>query len=123
MVVGYCRSASHRQGDYQQIDEEKQSIEEFARKHDLLISTIYIDWGVSGVTLDRPQWKRLMEDCKSGQVETVIVSDFNRIARDSWLLKCALDTFAQLGVRVECADENCPISLTMLGAIAEFKKS
>jgi DNA invertase Pin-like site-specific DNA recombinase len=72
ITIGYCRSASHREGDYQQMDEEMRTIEEFAKERNLLINTIYIDWGVSGMTLDRPQWKRLMEDCRSGQIETVI---------------------------------------------------
>lgn len=124
ITIGYCRSASHRQGDYLQMDEEKRGVEEFAKKHNLLISTIYFDWGVSGMTLDRPQWKRLMEDCKSGNVGTLIVPDLDRIARDWVLKKRALDTFGQMGVCVKSATENDALgfSLGVLGGTEELKR-
>ena len=42
----------------------------------------YIDDGISGVTFERPNFKRLISDIESGKVNCVITKDYSRLGRD-----------------------------------------
>lgn len=41
----------------------------------------YIDDGYTGTTFDRPQFKRLVSDCKNKKIDVVIVKDTSRLGR------------------------------------------
>lgn len=42
----------------------------------------YSDDGYSGVSFDRPAWKRMMEDVEKGRIKTIITKDMSRIGRN-----------------------------------------
>lgn len=42
----------------------------------------YSDDGYSGTNFDRPAFQELMEDCKRGVIDTIIVKDLSRLGRD-----------------------------------------
>jgi site-specific DNA recombinase len=62
---------------------------------------VYMDAGVSGGTLQRPELQRLLADCRAGKVGTVVTKDPDRLSRDKGQLVTVLDTFAKAGVHVE----------------------
>lgn len=43
---------------------------------------IYIDKGYSGMNYDRPDFKRMMDDVRTGKINCVIVKDMSRFGRD-----------------------------------------
>ncbi len=106
IIVGYCRSASARDGDTSAVDEQKRKLEYFAKKYNFVIARFYVDVGVSGVTLERPALKQLISDCEVGKVQMVLVADLERIARNTTLLISALDKFQNLGIQVLCINKN-----------------
>ena len=42
----------------------------------------YVDDGYTGTNFERPEFKRMIEDAKSGKIDTIIVKDFSRFGRD-----------------------------------------
>ena len=100
IVACYCRSASAANDDSSQIDRQRSESQELAKEHQLSIERFYIDEGVSGLTLNRPEFERLIQDCKNGEIGTVLISDIARIARDRTLVEVALGIFQHLGVQV-----------------------
>jgi len=60
----------------------------------------YLDQGMSGLQFDRPGLTRLLEACRSGEVDVVVVTDHARISRDLTVLLALLERLESLGVRV-----------------------
>jgi len=100
IVVGYCRSACAKDSDDTRVYEQKKLVEQFAKKRNLNIKDFYIDNGVGGMTLDRPSFKRLLQDCRDGKIKAIIMRDIDRIARNSILIGNALDIFKQNNIKL-----------------------
>ena len=77
---------SREDGDKEESDSirgQKELIRAFAReKSDMKLLPAYEDDGYSGVDFERPGFKRLLEDIKSGKVNCVIVKDLSRLGRN-----------------------------------------
>ena len=82
IVVAYCR-LSREDGDNESVSiaNQKKIIEAFAKEHNMIISDFYIDDGVSGYIMDRPDFNRLKMDLNTGKVDVVIVKDLSRLGR------------------------------------------
>ena len=89
----------------------------------------YVDEGVSGGQVSRPELDRMMADAQRGLFNVVIVWKFDRFARSTQHLLKALDEFRQLNIEFvsmrEAVDTSTPMGrmvFTLLGAIAEFER-
>ncbi len=60
----------------------------------------YLDPGISGLKFDRPGLTRLLEACRGGEVDVVVVTDHARISRDLTALLALLERLESLGIRV-----------------------
>jgi site-specific DNA recombinase len=101
-VVAYCRTAWVNQSDpFAGVNLQANEIRRFAEGHGLAISETYMDAGVSGVTLERSELQRLLEDCQAGGIGTVLTQDRERLSRDKERLLALLHIFGSAGVQVE----------------------
>lgn len=118
-AVGYCRAGSV---DQAQIDRQKKALKELAKKHNLRIARFYIDNGYSGATLERPEFERLMADCRAGKVGTIFITDVDRVARHTSLVAEALWMCGRYKVRVNVVNgDGLKFFWTIFRAIAEPK--
>jgi len=90
----------------------------------------YVDLGISGSKVRRPELDRLMADAQRHQFDVVIVWKFDRFARSVSHLLRALETFQALGIDFvslsESLDTSTPAGkmvFTVLGAVAELERS
>ena len=67
-----------RQGESVSIDNQRAILRKYAEEHGFEIHGEYIDDGVSGTTFDRPEVQRLLDDAKTGIINTIIVKDLSR---------------------------------------------
>ena len=77
-IALYCRAA--RENNHA-IKEQKMWLSRFIRQTGFMNPKWYIDNGESGNTLNRPAMNALMEDIKTGAVNTVAVISVDRISR------------------------------------------
>jgi DNA invertase Pin-like site-specific DNA recombinase len=89
------------------------------------VSLIYLDAGVSGVTLERPALQRLIADCLAGKIATVITQDPDRLSRDRRQLAELLQIFRKANVRVQFTAGSQSIQLLepLLSAFSELDEA
>ena len=65
------------------IESQVKIIEQYLSEHpELKLVDRYLDNGYSGVSFERPQWERLMQDVKAGKINCIIVKDLSRLGRN-----------------------------------------
>ena len=88
---------------------------------------MYIDPGVSGVTLERPELQRLIADCRAGKIATVVTKDPARLSRDTSQLIALLHIFGKAGVNVEFSTpagrDSYELLKIILSAMAELEEA
>jgi site-specific DNA recombinase len=126
-VVAYCRSACEEQGTSSSAYSQARAIRRYAKRLGWAVCETYIDPGVSGVTLERPELQRLIADYRAGKIGTIITKDTDRLSRDMGQLIAFLHIFAKAGVRVEYSAreglrDNRYLE-ALLSALAELNKA
>jgi DNA invertase Pin-like site-specific DNA recombinase len=84
----------------------------------------YVDHGVSGVKVRRPELDRLMADVAAGKCDVVAVWKFDRFARSMQHLVTALNEFRERGVEFASVqdgiDTSTPAGRMVFGVIASL---
>ncbi len=82
-VAGYLRISKEEKEQTNSIANQKQIINSYIKnKKDFKLVDYYIDDGYSGTNFNRPGFKKLLEDIKNEKVNTIIVKDLSRFARN-----------------------------------------
>ena len=122
-AVIYCRVSTKEQKPQTQLRE----VRAYARRRGFEVAHEFIDLK-SGMRDDRPNFLKLLELARKGQVDVVLVWKFDRFARSSQRLVSSLNEFRSLGVDfISCTeqiDTNTPwgkMAFTALAGFAEFE--
>jgi DNA invertase Pin-like site-specific DNA recombinase len=111
---------------------ETQGIElrQFAKQRGYEIVREYVDHGVSGVKVRRPDLDKLLNDARRRPFDLVIVWSCDRLARSAKHFLDVLDELNGLGIRFvsmrEAIDTEGPLGravITIISAIAELERS
>ena len=97
MIYGYCRTALE---NGHSIHKQMEAIDKYCKANNYEVE-FYIDDGISGFTLDRPEMNRLMSKAKVG--DTIIVTDIAKLTRNiadyDYILSKGINVvFTSLGV-------------------------
>ncbi len=96
-----------RQGESLSIDNQRHILRKYAEEHGFEIHAEYIDDGVSGTTFYRPQVQRLLDDAKTGVINTILVKDLSRFGRNYIEVGQYLDyVFPAFGIRFIAIQDN-----------------
>lgn len=127
-AVIYCRVSSREQVEGTSLDSQETACREYAHKHNLTVSRVFVEEGESAKFADRTQLLELLDYCRSKayKVEVLIVWKIDRFARnveDHYTLKAAL---RKSGVNVVSvtepiqSDPNGKLLETILAGFAQF---
>ena len=96
-----------RQGESVSIDNQRTMLRKYSEEHGFEIHDEYIDDGVSGTTFDRPEVQRLLDDAKTGVINTIIVKDLSRFGRNYIEVGQYVDyVFPAFGIRFIAIQDN-----------------
>ena len=88
------------QGESNSISNQKQMLEDFARRNGLPNPTHFTDDGISGTRFDRPGFLAMMEEVEAGRVEAIVIKDMSRLGRDYLKIGQVMEVLRQRGVRL-----------------------
>ena len=88
------------QGESNSISNQKQMLEDFARRNGLPNPTHFTDDGISGTRFDRPRFLAMMEEVEAGRVEAIVIKDMSRLGRDYLKVGQVMEVLRQRGVRL-----------------------
>ena len=96
-----------RQGESVSIDNQRTILRKYAEDKGFEIHDEYIDDGVSGTTFQRPEVQRLLDDAKTGVINTIIVKDLSRFGRNYIEVGQYVDyVFPAFGIRFIAIQDN-----------------
>ena len=129
-AVGYIRVSDKEQLDGWSMSGQRHEFERYCEQKGWQAVEMYAEEGISARSDSigkRPQFRRLLEDCRRGRFEVVIVHSLDRWSRN---VGVTLETFKQLADSriafvsiTENIDYSTPegkLSITMLGAFAQY---
>jgi len=118
-AIIYCRVSSKEQVEGTSLESQEIACKEYAARHQLSISRVFVERGESAKFADRTQLLEMLEFCRNreNQIEDLLVWKVDRLARnvgDHFNIKAAL---LKLGVRVVSVTE--PIDAKPEGRLLE----
>jgi len=133
-AVGYVRVSTENQNgaDSFGLETQRDTIIKYSTANDLELVQIYEDPAFSGSLppLERPGLHALLEALKAGEIQQVVVTRLDRLARDTMLSLWLLKEIKKLGAELvsiaepgRWEDPTQKLLLTMVAAFAEFEKS
>jgi DNA invertase Pin-like site-specific DNA recombinase len=127
-VAIYARVSTINNG--QSPEMQLRELREYCDRRKWVVTSEYIDVGISGAKDSRPELNRMMLDAHRRRFDSVAVWKFDRFARSASHLLKALETFQALGIEfvslTEGVDTSTPTGrmiFTVLGAVAELERS
>ena len=116
--------------DLQNTESQKLALENYCQLKGITNFEIYSDVGISGAKANRPELDRMLNDCNSGAIESVIVYSFSRFARSTKHLLNALEQFEKLNIQFVSITEQIDTSsalgktiFTIIASISELERS
>lgn len=83
IALYYRLSVADGDAESESIKNQRKQLRLYMENHNLTYVDEYIDDGVSGMTFDRPDFNRLMQDIEKGRINTIITKSLERLGRDS----------------------------------------
>ena len=130
-VAAYTRVSTDRQAENQTIEQQVERLVAYARERGwgLEADQIYRDDGFSGARLDRPALDRLRDAVACGEVERLLITSPDRLARRYAYQVWLLEEFERAGCAVvflerpPTGDPQDALVLQIRGAVAEYERT
>ena len=106
-VVLYLRlSQEDGDGESMSIANQRKILYEYARQHNMEIVDEYVDDGVTGYTMNRPEFNRLKRDLNNDKVDIILAKDLSRIGRHNAKVQLFLENIEEVGKCVIAPGDN-----------------
>jgi site-specific DNA recombinase len=125
-IVIYARVSTDKQEKQNTIESQIQALREFSMKNNHVIVKEYIDNGVSGMILARPELDKLRDNIKEKLFEAVLVHSPDRLSRELVYLLLVKKELKENGIKLICLNrpeaEETPLEEALFGMQGVFAK-
>ena len=98
-MLAYARVSADKDAAFHSLEAQTEYYEKYVSNHpDLTLVGIYSDNGISGTIVERPEFQRLLEDCRAGKIDLVITKSVTRFARNTVILLQTIRELKALGI-------------------------
>ena len=126
-VAAYARVSSEKDAAFHSLEAQTEYYQEYVSSHpNWILVNIYSDNGISGTTINRPEFQRMLNDCRAGKVDLVVTKSVTRFARNTVILLETIRELKRLGIDCFFEKENMhsispdgELLLTLLAMYAE----
>ena len=126
-VAAYARVSSDKDAAFHSLEAQQAYYEEYIKLHsNWTLVDIYSDNGISGTIINRPEFQRMLEDCRNGKIDLVVTKSITRFARNTVILLETIRELKTLDIDVFFQKENMhsispdgELMLTLLAMYAE----
>lgn len=126
-VAAYCRVSVEKDAMLHSLANQVSYYQDYISANpDWIFVGIYADEGISGTKVDRPEFNRLIEDCKNHKIDLIITKSISRFARNTTLLLETTRLLKSLNIDVYFEEQNMhslssdgELMLTLLASFAE----
>mgnify|MGYP002908626843 CR=1 FL=1 len=105
----YCRLSrdDNLEGDSNSIQNQKLILQKYADENGFQNTRFYVDDGYSGTNFDRPDFAKMIECAKHGEISCIVVKDLSRFGRDYLEVGDYLEhIFPFLGIRFKSINDH-----------------
>lgn len=100
-VAAYARVSSDKDAAFHSLEAQTEYYEQYvAARPGWQLVGIYSDNGISGTTINRPEFQRMLQDCRDGKIDLVVTKSVTRFARNTVILLETIRELKRLGVDV-----------------------
>lgn len=128
-VAGYTRVSTQEQAiNGLGLEVQRDKIEAYCYSQDWTLINIYEDAGVTGATLDRPAFNKMIADASNGMFDLIITYKIDRVSRSlKNLLVLVEDTLNPLGIAMKSVtesfiDTSTPEGMAMFQVLGTFSE-
>lgn len=126
-VAAYCRVSSGKDAMLHSLSAQVSRYSEFIqRRPGWAYAGVYADEALTGTKDDRPEFQRLLADCRAGRIDRVLTKSISRFARNTVTLLETVRELKELGVAVYFEEQNIDslsgdgeLMLTILASFAQ----
>ena len=126
-VAAYCRVSSGKDAMLHSLSAQVSHYSELIqRRLGWAYAGVYADEALTGTKDDRPEFQRLLADCRAGRIDRVLTKSISRFARNTVTLLETVRELKELGVAVYFEEQNIDslsgdgeLMLTILASFAQ----
>ena len=126
-VAAYCRVSSGKDAMLHSLSAQVSHYSELIqRRPGWVYAGVYADEALTGTKDDRPEFQRLLADCRAGKIDRVLTKSVSRFARNTVTLLETVRELKELGVAVYFEEQNIDslsgdgeLMLTILASFAQ----
>lgn len=126
-VAVYARVSREGELKHQSIESQMENLKDYiASNPDWEFAGFYVDEGITGTKLNRPEFNRMMQDARSGNIDIILTKTVSRFGRNTAAVLKTLQELKSLGITVvfdsnniSTDDPNCLIRLQYESIMAE----
>lgn len=98
-VAAYARVSSDKDAAFHSLEAQVDYYEKYVAAHPgWKLVDIYSDNGISGTIINRPEFQRMLVDCRAGKIDLVITKSITRFARNTVVLLETIRELKNLGI-------------------------
>ena len=116
-VAAYARVSSEKDAMFHSLSAQISHYSDLIQHHSgWLYCGVYSDDGITGTKINRPGFLKMLEDCRAGKIDLILVKSISRFARNTVTLLETVRELRNLGVDVYFEEQN----IHTLGAEGEL---